>query len=62
MTKFSLTAKRKPPYSGPQDDGPCYDLCMCRHCWRGWSDLSFRSKLKYRIAYIWRDSVRRKSW
>ena len=44
------------------DDGPCYDLCFCRRCWRGWSDLSYRSKLRHRIAYIWRVNFRRQQW
>ncbi len=33
--------------------GPCYDYCACSHCWRGWSGKSFRTRLGWRIQYVW---------
>jgi hypothetical protein len=32
--------------------GPCYDLCMCSHCWKGWDGMSWSDKLYYRIEYL----------
>lgn len=35
----------------PCECGPCYDFCMCSHCWFGWR-LSLWDKIKYRLEYI----------
>lgn len=32
--------------------GPCYDYCACAHCWRGWTGIPFRTRLKWRIQYL----------
>lgn len=31
--------------------GPCFDYCMCSHCWRGWA-LPWYMKLWWRLQYI----------
>ena len=32
--------------------GPCYDYCMCRHCWYGWEGLSIWTKIWSRLMAI----------
>lgn len=46
-----------------EERGPCHDFCSCRYCWRGWSGIPFRTRLRWRLAYIWRVTiVRRQAW
>lgn len=35
----------------PADVGPCYDLCPCDHCWKGWS-ISPQRKVVNRLMHI----------
>ena len=32
--------------------GPCYDFCMCSHCWWGWSQLPWWRKIVWRLQYL----------
>lgn len=48
---------------GPDCCGPCHDFCSCRHCWNGWKQVPFLTRLRWRIAYFWRvQVVRRQLW
>lgn len=45
--------KYRGPESHLQDcQGPCYDLCMCFHCWWGWTNIPWYRKIRYRIQYL----------
>ena len=42
--------------------GPCYDLCSCATCWNGWKMIPFRTRLRWRLDYIWRIEILGKGW
>lgn len=42
-------------YGSGECVGPCYDLCACRHCWRGWTGFKFRHRLRWRLTQMWWD-------
>lgn len=37
--------------------GPCYDFCMCSHCWWGWKGLKVTTRIKYRLRQVWWDLI-----
>jgi hypothetical protein len=43
---------RKQRRRDAQAFGPCYDFCSCRLCWRGWANIPFRTRLRWRIDFI----------
>lgn len=60
----NVECKRCAEVTGNYCLGPCFDYCMCGHCWRGWggkrSDgsrwgLPFMTMLWWRIQYIWKE-------
>ncbi len=33
-------------------DGPCYDYCMCKTCWNGWTRTPRLWRLVSRLEYL----------